>query len=186
MDMSVSKLKSLKSIVVSWEKQRKKTLKRNCLKLNTPWKVYMFRMLVGFYPREMLAIQYLEDKKMVIVKKEVETWRQKSRSIWLSQVDANTKLFHQFVDYRRIVNTVWEVVKDDDENIYGKVDLGKEEINYYKKNYIDPSNSSIVNQMRVIGEYPRFFSKEEGTRVVGSMTFEEIKKKWKVLKKKKV
>jgi hypothetical protein len=52
-----------------------------------------------------------------------------------------------------------------------------EALRYFENFFKDPSNYSIVSdQVRVIREYPRFFSVEEGANVVGPVSLEEIKK----------
>lgn len=50
-------------------------------------------------------------KKKIILRKEEEAWRQKSRAVWLAQGDANTIYFHQYPYYRKVTNAVWEIKK---------------------------------------------------------------------------
>ena len=41
-----------------------------------------------------------------------ETWRLKSRAIWLACGDENTKKFHAYAKGRKAVNTIW-ILEDD-------------------------------------------------------------------------
>jgi hypothetical protein len=43
------------------------------------------------------------------LKKEEEQWCLKKRALWIKVGDNNTKLFHQFLKFRKNVNTIWEV-----------------------------------------------------------------------------
>jgi hypothetical protein len=40
---------------------------------------------------------------------EEESWRQKSRVIWIKCGDKNTKYFHHFASYRRNKKFIWEI-----------------------------------------------------------------------------
>ena len=102
-------------------------------------------------------IQDLEYKKVVILRKEEETWRHKSRATWLAQGDANRKYFHQFVDFRRITNAMWEIKNEMGELIKGQENLEEDAQRYFKNIYKDVGNHSIVNQLEVISEYPSYF-----------------------------
>jgi hypothetical protein len=44
-----------------------------------------------------------------ILEKEEQTWRQKSRVVSIKEGDNNTKCFHQFADFCKNMNTIWEI-----------------------------------------------------------------------------
>jgi hypothetical protein len=120
MCLLVSKLKCLKSAVINWEKIWKKTLKKYLCQIEQTLESMFSQNVSGiFSTQERLVIQELEQKKSNILKKEAKTYRQKSRVVWLPRRDANIRFFHQYADYRRVTNTVWEMINENSENIMG-------------------------------------------------------------------
>ena len=81
--------------------------------------------------QEKMHIQGLEFKKLFILRKEAETWRQKSGAIWLAQGDANSKKNHKFVVFRRKYDTVWEIQNDRGECVKGQWNLKVEDLHYF-------------------------------------------------------
>jgi hypothetical protein len=54
-------------------------------------------------------IKVLEEKRKKFLLDEEETWRQKSRAIWLQQGDQNTKFFHHYASHRKNRKLLWEI-----------------------------------------------------------------------------
>ena len=62
---------------------------------------------------ESFVLETLADSKMSILLKEEKLWRLKSRPLWLQQRDNNAKFFHKYANYRKNVNSIWEIdIKD--------------------------------------------------------------------------
>lgn len=88
----VNKFKSLKSAMIKWEKNCKKELKKYMCHIEEELeKVYAQNGCGVFTMQEKMLIQDLEHKKLIILRKGAETWKQKSRVVWLAPGDANTK-----------------------------------------------------------------------------------------------
>ena len=51
-------------------------------------------------------------RRAILVDKE-DLWRLKSRAIWLSCGDENTKLFHSYAKGRKMTNTIWGLSQGD-------------------------------------------------------------------------
>ena len=51
-----------------------------------------------------------------MLKLEGETWRLKSSEIQLTQGDNNTEFVHKYANYRRNLNTIWDL-KDENGNV---------------------------------------------------------------------
>lgn len=48
-------------------------------------------------------------KRTKILKDREESWRLRSRAIWLKEGDDNTKLYHKHENGRKAINTIWEL-----------------------------------------------------------------------------
>jgi hypothetical protein len=101
-----------------------------------------------------------EKRKLELLKKEEETWRQKSRVTWLNSGDKNTKFFHAYANFRKQTNTIWEIRKEDGSVATKKKYLEKEGVSYFEKMFKAQENISIIQQLEVIQTYPRLFSVE--------------------------
>lgn len=68
----------------------------------------------GYEPQETKdRIHLLERQRSQILLDREEEWRLKSRAIWLSAGDENTKFFHNYAKGRKIMNTIWKL-KDEE------------------------------------------------------------------------
>lgn len=69
----------------------------------------------------------MEKRWHILLKEREETWRLKSKGIWLSYEDENTKLFQAYARGRKHANTIWDMkndVWDTISSFQGLVDLG--------------------------------------------------------------
>ena len=77
-----------------------------------------------------------------------ETWRLKSRAIWLECGDDNTKFFHAYARGRKVANTVWSL-KDDlgsvHDTLEGMAALGVE---HFKNLYKAPIQATFAEVIR--------------------------------------
>jgi hypothetical protein len=61
-------------------------------------------------------LKVLKQDKENILAVEENSWRLKSRAIWLRSSDKNTKFFHKFATMRRTQNMIWDI--EDEVGIY--------------------------------------------------------------------
>jgi hypothetical protein len=115
-----------------------------------------------------------EKRKLVLLRQEEETWRQKSRVNWLASGDRNTKFFHAYANSRKQINTIWDITKDDGTIITNNLELQKEAVDYFQNVFKAQDNLAISDQLAVLRNYPRMFSVEEGLRLVEPVTLAEI------------
>jgi hypothetical protein len=111
---------------------------------------------------------------MELLKQEEETWRQKSRATWLACGDRNTKFFHSYVNYRRHINSIWDIRKEDGSLVTSQKELEKEVVVYFRNIFKAHEHLSIVHQLEVIQAYPRLFSVEEGKIIVDHVLLSEV------------
>jgi hypothetical protein len=63
--------------------------------------------------KDKLLVLDKEQRKLVLLKQEEDTWRQKSRVNQLEVGDINTKFFHAYDNSRKKINTIWDITKED-------------------------------------------------------------------------
>ena len=59
----------------------------------------------------------LEGRRNTLLGEKEESWRLKSRALWLECGDNNTKFFHAYAIGRKVVNTIWSL-RDKDGNTH--------------------------------------------------------------------
>ena len=127
------KLKKLKSVVSKWERTKYKRLKEDLFRIEGESENIYHRsrdgVLLVFNRHKAVD---LESRKLHILTKEEERWRQKGSAIWLAKGDLNTKVFHNYVDYRRRTNALWDIFGMEGWLIKGQEDLNKEEKKHLK------------------------------------------------------
>jgi hypothetical protein len=69
---------------------------------------YIGSLTVDLYHR----LSLLEEERNKFLLDEEESWRQKSRAIWIKSGDNNTKFFHNFASYERNKKHLWDITDD--------------------------------------------------------------------------
>jgi hypothetical protein len=100
--------------------------------------------LVEDYEIKVKKIETTRNKNLL---EEEERWRLKSRAIWISSGDKNTKFFHQFASKRRNKKHLWEI-QDEEGRIYKKQgDIKSSAIKYLKSFYQAEGQIDIADQV---------------------------------------
>ena len=79
--------------------------------------ILLMNLDVNFSVDDRALMIDLEGKKDVVLKKEENFWRLKSRAIWMVSGDDNTKLFQAFMKGRKQQNMIWEIKNDRHEQV---------------------------------------------------------------------
>jgi len=122
---------------------------------------------------------------MILLKQEEETWRQKSRVNWLAAGDRNTKKFHAYARYRKQINTVWDITKEDGTIISNNSEIQKEVVDYFQNLFKVHDNLGITDQLTVLRNFPRMFFEEEGSSINEPVSLSELLKTLKGFKRSK-
>lgn len=119
-------------------------------------------------------IKEIEQEKRNILLIEEQTWRLKSRVVWLNEGDRNTKFFHAFAKGRRAYNSIWHI-DEDGSNLSSTDDIKEGVVIYYNGLYkaIEPGNHE--EQFWAIEEYPKMFNDRECSIFYEPINREEIK-----------
>ena len=115
--------------------------------------------------------------------REEEYLRQKSRELWLSEGDRNTKYFHAAANQRKANNVIFSIVDHNSGKIINEeAEIKKVGVNFFK-DLLAPRNkddSSSEDQLSVfLDAIPNMISEEDNNRLMKPFTMEEI---WEVVK----
>jgi hypothetical protein len=177
MESLVKKLKRLKNLVIVWERKKKAEGKKELVQLDSELDE-LYSEFPGGFVEDKVKISVLdkEQRKMVLLKQEEETWRQKSRVNWLAAGDRNTKKFHAYASSRKQINTIWDITKGDGTIITNSSDLQKEAVDYFQDMFKAQDNLAITDQLVVLRNFPRMISEAEGNSIIEPVSLAEILK----------
>lgn len=96
--------------------------------------------------------------------------------MWITQGDMNAKFFHNYVNQRRLINSIWEMQDSIGNQIHDQRNLQREGQSFFDNIFRSPKVNNIVNQLRMVSLYPIFFSEEEGNLIASLVTIKEVKK----------
>jgi hypothetical protein len=106
-----------------------------------------------------LSLLEVERNKFLLA--EEESWRQKSRAIWIKSGDNNTKFFHRFASYRRNKKHLWDITDDDGRVHSGQDAIKNEVVSYFHSFFQDTGQPNLRAQLETISLYPKLVLEEE-------------------------
>jgi hypothetical protein len=175
------KLKDLKHKVKSWARLQitKTTQRLSQLELNIQTLIRDNSAGRGYGTTNLEQhIKNLETERNNLLLIEEAHWRQKSRAIWITCGDRNTKYFHQFASHRRNHKHIWELQSDMTDTITGQDKLLDAAFNYFKNAYRDQGLTNYMDQASITGLFPKIICDREAEQLYAACTKEEI---WKAL-----
>jgi len=127
----------------------------------------------------------LISKRSQILKEREESWRLRSRAIWLMEGDANTKFYHKFANGRKIINTIWELKNDQGQPVSQQHNLARLATEHFRGIYKAPEEVNILEIMRVAELFPRYIEQEDSEELQKEVTMAELEATLKWFKKDK-
>eukprot|EP01018_Ginkgo_biloba_P032904 Gb_28853 [translate_table: standard] len=106
--------------------------------------------------------------------KEEAAWRLKSRALWLSEGDENTKFFHQCANHRKNINAIRKITTPDGSDACKFEDVAKARVKHFSSLFKDEERVSIAEAIRMTQFYPRFVNEEDNLSVMESVSKEEL------------
>eukprot|EP00253_Pinus_taeda_P016780 PITA_16780 len=182
----VRKLTDLKQLTKNWAHQKR--IQDN-LTLEEAEKVIaeFEESSTGTFPSPEKKVEYtsLISKHSQILKEREESWRLRSRAIWLLEGDANTKYYHKFANGRKIINTIWELKDEHGHQVSSQKNLARLATAHFHGIYKAPADVNILEIMRVIEHFPRFIEQEDSEELLKEVTMAELEATLKWFKKDK-
>jgi hypothetical protein len=119
-------------------------------------------------------LKSLEAHKLDWLEKEETSWRLKSRALWLEAGDNNTRFFHQYANYRKNINTIWDI-----KNVEGvKVNSFKEKAEagaqFFESQFRQPEGCPIQEILSVVSKFPVVFTEEMNQSMEAEISDSEI------------
>eukprot|EP00253_Pinus_taeda_P011273 PITA_11273 len=113
-------------------------------------------------------------KRSQILKEREESWRLRSRAIWLLEGDANTKFYHKFANGRKIINTIWELKNEHGQQVSSQKNLARLATEHFCGIYKAPADVNILEIMRMAEHFPRFIEQEDSEELLKEVTMAEL------------
>ena len=106
-------IKILKDAIKSWAVDKQKRVDRELQQIELEIS-RIYNMDGGGMLNQMKkdVLFQLEGRRFTLLMEKEETWRLKSRVIWMECGDDNTKLFHAYSKGRKATNTIWSLTDD--------------------------------------------------------------------------
>lgn len=126
----------------------------------------------------------LENQKARILKEREESWRLKSKAIWLQAGDDNTRFFQNYAKGRKVSNTIWNLPLPDG----GVADTNKLShlgTSHFKNLFTNPPRSNLADIINVARHFPRFVNDDKAEELITLVTAGELEGTLKWFKKDK-
>ena len=98
--------------------------------------------------------------KLNVLNISFEKSRLKRRITWLQAGDKNTKIFHTFVEHCRNINSIWAMENKDGKIVEDQLEITQTVHTHFESYYSSYGNFSVMEQIKVIKEFPRLFLKQ--------------------------
>jgi hypothetical protein len=165
----VGNLKRLKQATMSWAREKKLKDDQDLRDIETTLSEIQGGEGQGFTSldaKELLC--GLEKRRRVLLEEKEALWRLKSRAIWLSCGDENTKFFQAFSKGRKMANTIWGLRNRAGEVVSSFEGLAKLGTEHFSELFKVQEGSSIAEIVQVARLFPRFVEEEENGSLNGN------------------
>lgn len=168
-------LKSLKSIIIPWLHMRKKEHSAELDQIEEHISDYHSDPLYCFQfdPEHKLLLSLIAEKDR-LMRIEEEHWRLKSRALWITMGDQNTRFFHKFASMRRRTNSIWDIEDSAGNSVSSQELIEKAVMGHFQKLFSKPRGINLQAQMEVIQCMPRIFTAEDNVVIGRPVTLGEV------------
>eukprot|EP00253_Pinus_taeda_P032607 PITA_32607 len=182
----VRKLSELKQITKNWAHQKR--IQDNQTLQDAEKAIAAFEeQSTGTFPSLEKKEEYasLITRCSQILKEREESWRLRSRAIWLLEGDANTKFYHKFANGRKAINTIWELMDEHGHKVTSQRNLANLATGHFRGIYKALADVNILEIMRIIELFPSFVDQEDSEELMKEVYMAELEATLKWFKKDK-
>lgn len=147
-------LKQRKILTIEWAKRKKDRDDHTLADIEVQLASLIDESGQGYISiEEKLHLVDLEAQRSKILLDQEETWRLRSREIWLQVGDGNTKFFHKYANGRKANNTIWEMPSDLDRIATTHPQLTHLGISHFKQLFKAQQGTSIAEIISIVGHF---------------------------------
>jgi len=121
------------------------------------------------------ALARLESRRNTLLSDKEETWRLKSRAIWMTCGDDNTKFFHAYARGRKATNTIWSLKDEEGVSHSNFEDKARCGVTHFQNLFRAPQQANIAEVIRVAQMFPRFVDEDDNRDLMKAISEEELK-----------
>jgi len=169
-------IKKLKNLIKSWSSLKRQREEAELIQLEKDLSQIYDSEGGGFRSQEEKEdLMRKEERRNILLKEKEETWRLKSRAIWLKSGDENTKFYHAYAKGRKNANTIWKLEDSEgrEENTFeGMARIG---VSHFQNLFKANNQASIEEVVRLAQLFPGFVNEEENQKLYEKVTEDELK-----------
>lgn len=125
----------------------------------------------------------LETENIRILRLKEESWRLKSRALWLKARDENSKFFHQYAQGRKAINTIWELHDSEGREAKTFHQLADMGVHHFSNIYKAPRGVTLPNIISLAEALPSFVDPEETEALLAPVMMGELETSMKCFQK---
>lgn len=171
----VNKLKIIKQKLIIWNREyfenmfdKKYQVEEELVEVNE------VVMLKGIDEALLLREKELLLEQENILAKEEVFWKQKSRKTWLDEGDKNTKLFHNSVKLRRVINRISKIKIRNGSEVEDPKLISKEAVDFFSNILNIDLSPHCSDQDKILKFIPKLLSKEHTHGLTAKFSLSEV------------
>ena len=186
MDTLSLKLRLLKAKIKAWTFHKSLEIKDKSIVIEKEIHILLTSSHSSILSSESLSsLKALQQDLKKLKDHEILSAKLKSRMIWASLGDSNTKFFHSVASARKNHNTIWGLENEEGTVVESDQELKDMGVRHFKIIFSDDNQTTIFAQLNVIKLYPSYFSPEERSNFNSKVTLLEIERALKYFNKDK-
>jgi len=169
-------IKKLKSLIKDWSYAKRQRDEAELNQIESELS-HIYASEEGGYgtQEDKEALVKKEGRRNTLLQEKEETWRLKSRAVWLESGDENTKFFQAYAKGRKCANTIWKL-----EDLDGRVEnsfegMAKIGVSHFQNLFKANSQATIEEVVRLAQMFPGFVNEEENQKLNSEVSEEELK-----------
>ena len=94
--------------------------------------------------------------------------------MWLNSGDDNTSFFHKYANYRKNINSIWNIADDRGNMVEGFDSIVGDRVNHFETLFQEDKNLSLPDSMKIAKNFPSFVYVEDNDDLMASVTINKL------------